>query len=414
MKKFALVSVLFLTLFFNHSKSVEVVEATLSKGLSVVGSDSSFSLKFGLIIQPRLTFNGDLPVCGSCGKNDYLDFETRRLRLRFDGFIGIPNLTYSVQLGVSSRDLESIKGSNDELTGIVYDAFIDWEFIKKTKLRVGQAKLPGSLSRLMSFNGLNFLERSNAESRFNTYRDIGLQLIDETKLFGDLTIREMFAVSHGEGVNMKTDANGGLAYSGRLEFYPFGLFEKAGETYEMDIQFEKTPKLLFGGAYYLNAGAIRERGVLGKELLKINDKIQIRDINQIFADILFKWKGFAFMGEFYIRDAENPITLDTAKKYRYVYIGQGYGGQISYMFAKDICVALRYSKVIPHQDLYESTQIKVKDLPTKRADYSLGLTYFLFANKLKIQLDGSYFTEEKFKIEQTKYFEIRTNLLYSF
>jgi hypothetical protein len=398
MKRLVLVLVFFI-LLTTIAKSEGGFEATLSKGLNFTSSDTTFALRFGLVIQPRMSFYGDLPDCNDCGKNDYLEYEMRRLRLRFDGFIGTPDLTYFVQLGVTRRDMESIQGPDEESTGVIYDAYIDWEFLKKTKLRIGQAKLPGCLSRLMGFGGLNFLERSYAESRFNTYRDIGLQILNEWNIFNDFTIREQIAVSQGEGVNVKTNPNGGLAYSGRLELYPFGLFEKAGETFEMDRQFEKHPKLLIGGAYFLDAGAVRERSVLGKTLY------QPRDITQIFGDFLFKWNGFALMGEYYSRTTDDPITIN-ADKTRYVYVGQGFAGQASYMLTKNHAIAFRFSQVQPDEDIIKNTG--------NRTDLGLGFTHFLFGNKVKMQYDATYYEQDYYEKDPTKNYEIRTNLYFSF
>lgn len=373
--------------------------STLSKGLNVTADDSSFSMKFGLLLQPRFEIYDSLNNCNCSGTQVTANAMLRRMRFRFDGFILSPKLTYFFQLGFTNNDMEATKGSEGEFSSLIYDAYFDWEFLNKTKLRIGQAKLPGCLSRLMSFSGLNFLERSYVESQFNTYRDIGLQILNEWNI-GDFTIRENIAWTHGEGVNQKSILDGGYAYSGRIELYPFGLFAKSGETYEMDLQKEKSPKLLIGASAFYNDNAHRERGILGKSLYSA------KDITQYFADFLFKYQGLAIMGEYYYRNVPDPITTKENNPDRYILNGQGYGGQISYMLTDDIALALRYSYLKPDEELIKKVG--------NRTDYSIGFSKFIFNNKVKLQADLNYSKEEKYQKEAQEMLIFRINSIFSF
>ncbi|MFC2130671.1 porin [Bacteroidota bacterium] len=372
-------------------------QINLSKGININPSDSSFSLKFGLLLQPRFELNDSLNNC-NCDNSKYTaNAMLRRMRLRFEGFIGHPSLSYFFQLGVTNNDMESTKSPDGEISGIIYDAYMDWEFIDRTKLRVGQAKLPGAMSRLMSFTGLNFLERSNAEAMFNNYRDIGIQLHNEWNI-NDFTLREQIAVTQGEGVNQKTLPDDGFAYSGRLEILPFGLFENSGERYEMDMAFEKSPKLMIGAAVFCDNKAQRERAILGKALY------QPVDITSYYADFLFKYSGFAIQGEYYKRQTPVPETFNKGNSV-FVYVGEGFSGQASYMITDDMALALRYSHVRPDDEIQTFTG--------NRTDYSLGFIKFIFGNKVKLQSDISYIEQEEYLKELSKNILFRINMILS-
>ncbi|MFH1052211.1 MAG: porin [bacterium] len=396
-KKF-IIGICLLFLLFSFSKAEDHNSLNLSKGLNIIADDSSFAMKFGLLLQPRFEIYDSLNNCNCQGTQITANSMLRRMRFRFDGFLLSPKLTYAFQLGVTNNDMNATKGSEGEFSSLIYDAYFDWEFVDKTKLRIGQAKLPGCLSRLMSFGGLNFLERSYVESQFNTYRDVGLQILNQWSI-GDFTVRENLAWSHGEGVNQKSILDGGYAYSGRIEFYPFGLFVKAGETYEMDLSMEKTPKLLIGASAFYDDKAHRERGILGKSLY------QSKDITQYFADFLFKYRGFAAMGEYYYRNAQDPITTNSTGAERYVLNGQGYGGQVSYMISDDMALGLRYNYLKPDDELISKIG--------NRTDYSLGFTKFIFNNKVKLQADINYFEQKQYEKEAQEMLFFRINAIFS-
>lgn len=398
MKHFYLIILIaFFSLNLANAETKSVL--TLSKGANFIADDSSLSMKFGLLLQPRFEIYDSLNNCNCNGTQVTANAMLRRMRFRFDGFLLSPNLTYFFQLGITNNDMETTKGADGEFSSLIYDAYIDWEFINKTKLRIGQAKLPGCLSRLMSFSGLNFLERSYIESQFNTYRDIGLQILNEWSI-GNFTFRENIAWSHGEGVNQKSILDGGYAYSGRLELYPFGLFTQSGETYEMDLQKEKKPKLLLGASAFYDNKAHRERGILGKSLYSA------RDITQYFADFLFKYQGISIIGEYFYRNAPDPITTKENNPDRYILNGQGYGGQVSYMITDDIALALRYSYLKPDSKLIKKVG--------NRTDYSLGFSKFIFNNKIKLQTDLNYSKDEIFQKEAQEMLVFRINAIFSF
>ena len=97
-----------------------------------------------------------------------------------------------------------------------------WNFAENWELWAGQTKLPGNVERVVSSANLQLIDRSLLNSRFNIDRDLGVQLRHKSNLGGDFLMREKLAVSQGEGRNVTEGNEGGLQYTARLEFLPFG------------------------------------------------------------------------------------------------------------------------------------------------------------------------------------------------
>src|ERR1700741_2916573 len=76
---------------------------TFSKGLGIVAPDSSFLLNIRFRIQNRAAFTTQ---DGDDFSISQVEARVRRLRLRFDGFIYNPKLTYLIQLSFSRGDMD--------------------------------------------------------------------------------------------------------------------------------------------------------------------------------------------------------------------------------------------------------------------------------------------------------------------
>ena len=80
------------------------------KGFGIVTADSTYSLKFQFRMQNRAAFVtkdlDDLSV-------DSYEFRVRRLRLKFEGFVYDPKLTYYIQLSFSRGDMDWIGPDNN-------------------------------------------------------------------------------------------------------------------------------------------------------------------------------------------------------------------------------------------------------------------------------------------------------------
>src|SRR5687767_5853309 len=143
------------------------------KGVGFVTRDSLYSLKFQFRIQNRAGFV-------SKGLDDLaaesFEFRVRRLRLKFEGFVYDPRLTYYIQLSFSRGDMDW-RGPDNSISNnspnVVRDAVIYYTPRKNIRLGFGQTKLPGNRQRVISSGDQQFADRSIVNSTFNIDRDFG-------------------------------------------------------------------------------------------------------------------------------------------------------------------------------------------------------------------------------------------------
>ena len=291
------------------------------KGFGLVTADSTYSLKFQFRMQNRAAFV-------SKGLDDLapesFEFRVRRLRLKFEGFAYDPKLTYYIQLSFSRGDMDwSVQdhGINNVSPNVVRDAVIYYNPTPNLKLGFGQTKLPGNRQRVVSSGDQQFTDRSLVNATFNIDRDFGF--------FAHLTsnhINLRGAITSGEGRN-SVRSNNGLAYTGRIEYLPFGKFTGDNDYIEGDLMREPTPKLSVAGTFSYNDQAVRDAGQRGDDLFAA------RSIRNLEFDALFKHNGWAWYNEYMERNSPNPVTQspDDASL-RTIFAGRGYLSQLSYLF----------------------------------------------------------------------------------
>ncbi len=263
--------------------------------------------------------------------------QVRRLRLRFDGYVGDPKFTYVIQLSFAAGDVGVIQEGQN--INVIRDAIVFYRPNRNWNIGFGQTKLPGNRQRINSSGALQFTDRTLNNSRFNIDRDFGLQVY-YLKTHSDRFGYEIkTAISTGEGRNWTQTSDNNLAYTAKLELLPFGDFTRGGSYFEGDLMRESTPKLMISGAYHFNHGALRAQGQLGNELY------ESRDLTSILMDAIFKYNGWAFQTAYLQRDTDNPNTInpDDATQQRFVLAGSGYDAQLSYLFLNNMEVAGRYS-----------------------------------------------------------------------
>ena len=376
-----------LTIFICVSSSIsaqEISDTSFGKGMiNFVAKDSSFSVKFAPRFQVRTisSWNHDGNQYGSPEHK----FIVRRARLKFDGFAYSTKLRYKIELGLSNRDISGANDFNRNTPRYILDAVIMWNFAKNWELWAGQTKLPGNVERVVSSANLQLIDRSLLNSRFNIDRDLGVQLRHKTNLGGDFLMREKISVSQGEGRNVSEGNEGGLQYTARLEFLPFGTFKSKGDYFQSDLKREEKPKLMLGFTYNYNQDAVRERGFSGDYMIRTDGSIYETDQTTIFADAMFKYKGFSFMGEYANRAADDEIATEidgTTPTGDIVLTGNAINLQAGYLFKSNYEIAARFTTL----DFENVTGA----LPTEQ--YTLGVNKFVVGHKLKVQSDISYTT----------------------
>ena len=350
------------------------------KGLfNLIGKDSSFSMNVSARMQMLGTSNWDLNNGLSNPSSSLL---VRRARLKFSGFAYSPKLKYKLELGLSNRDIGKASSFTNEAPKYILDAVVKWNFSGNFVLWFGQTKLPGNRERVISSGDLQQVDRSLLNSRFNIDRDMGFQLRHHFNLTDTFIVKEMFAVSQGEGRNITTGNLGGHQYTSRVELLPFGKFASKGDYRGSDLKFEPTPKLALGFTYDFNNDAVKNRSNQGSYMT--NDTgFYSTNISTVFVDAMYKHKGFSLMAEYAYRDAEDAFAKnsDGTLTGDEVQVGNALNLQTGYLLSKTLEISGRYTNID-----WDS------DITGKGAEnqYTLGLSKYIVGHKLKVQTDVSY------------------------
>ena len=337
------------------------------KGLGITSPDSIFQLNIRFRMQNRLTYlnNED--------EDPAYEAMIRRLRLRFDGYVGDPKIIYAIQLSFSPNDVGQIE--DGENLNVIRDAIVFYRPNEHWNIGFGQTKLPGNRQRINSSGALQLTDRSINNARFNIDRDFGLQVYYLNEYENKFSYNVKTAISTGEGRNWTKEPDNGLAFTGRLELFPLGAFKHNGDLFEGDLKRENTPKILFSGVYHYNEQARRAQGTTGEELF------ERRDLKSLLIDAMVKYQGWSFQGAYMNRMTDNPFTInpEDVNDLRYAYVGNGYDAQLSYLFLNNYEVIGRYSHQEPHD--------KIAALTPQANQYSLGVTKYIWEHALKLQAE---------------------------
>lgn len=381
-KKLALIGFIFIFTCTQFSHSQEISSTKFGKGLlNIVGKDSTWSMKVGARMQ--LLSNFSWTDTGSSSFSDpEQNFLVRRARLKFNGFAYSPKLKYKIELGLSNRDMSGGSEFTKNTPRYIFDAVVMWNFYQNFELWFGQTKLPGNIERVISSGDMQQVDRSLLNSNFNIDRDMGFQLRHYFYLGDRFMVREKFAFSQGEGRNVTEGNLGGHQYTTRLELLPFGKFMDKGEYKGADLNREPTPKLMLAATYDINKDAVKTRSNMGTYMF--NDiGFHETDISTLFLDIMFKYKGFSFMGEYAYRDADNPIALnsDNTPTGDTVQVGRGLNLQSGYLLKNNWEVSARFTNITLDFNITGENP---------QEQYTLGVSKYIVGHKLKVQTDFSY------------------------
>ncbi len=369
----------FAVLISFYMKGQDTTENTFGKGLiNVVAKDSSYSMSFAARFQSLYTSEWEYPVFGEEFGEGESAILIRRSRLKFGGFAYTPKLEYKIELGLSNRDISGASVFTSNAPRFILDAVLKWNFYENFTLWAGQTKLPGNRERVISSANLETVDRSLVNSRFNIDRDLGLQLHHSFVLGDDFVIKEALAFSQGEGRNITTGNLGGYQYTGRIEALPFGEFS---DYKGADFKREPFPKLAVGMSYDFNNDAVRTRSNSGAFMVTDTGFFET-DISTFFLDVMLKYRGWSFMGEYANRTADNPVARNSNGTLTgdIVNIGDGINLQSGYTFKNHIQVLGRYTSISLDKEI---TGAGVEN------QYTLGLSKYFVGHKLKVQTDLS-------------------------
>lgn len=330
--------------------------------------DSTFHLNFRFRVQSRLGYTSQSET--NMTPKEF-DFRVRRIRLRLDGWIYTQRLTYRIQLSFSRADMD---WDISQVPNVLRDAMIAYEIPQGFTFAIGQGKLPGNRQRVISSGEQQFADRSIVNNALTLDRDVGL-FINYAQHIKSFHFLIKTAITGGEGRNfVSTDK--GLAYTGRVELLPLGLFTSGGDYFEGDLMRESKPKLSLAATAHYNHLARRTQGQLGTFLYTP------RSLFSIHADALLKYQGFALSTEYLYRSTDSARTYNSDGAMRYVYVGQGINTQASYCFKRMFEIALRHSILLP------AKQLDV--IENQRSEYAVCVGKYFMRHRLKIQTDFTY------------------------
>lgn len=337
-------------------------------GITVATSDERFSLNLKSDLSAGVSFEFD-----NDGGENSTSFNIVKARLNLSGNILGPKLTYSFQLGFSPADTKTLPNGN---SSFVRDAVIHYKPNSHWQLSFGQTKVKANRAHINSSQLLAFTGRSIVDGPFQQDRDFGVFAEFYHSLIGKSHIAIKGSVTSGEGRDFGITRKSGFNYNARLEIFPMGMFTDKGEFSEVDLVHETSPKLMIGGAFSHNDRALR----LGGETGNISSDGG-HDLNQFYADLAFKYQGFALQADFMGRNTGKPIISAG----EYIYKGCGYNTQVSYNLpCRKWSFAARFASLIPHKDVRLSAGYK------QQHQTSVAATCHLNGNKLKVQAEASY------------------------
>ncbi|MDO5614834.1 MAG: porin, partial [Cruoricaptor ignavus] len=138
-------------------------------------------------------------------------------------------------------------------------------------------------------------------------------------------------------------------------------------------------KLYLGATYHYNQKAKRTSGQLGSLLY------DEKNMSSFLADAMLKYNGWSFMTSYMNRKTpdETAISINNTNpaEYNYVYTGNGYDTQLSYVFPKNWEVIGRFSALRPQNEIYRYTP--------RQNQYSIGLTKYIWEHAFKAQFEVS-------------------------
>ena len=327
---------------FSSSNSSDFV---LGNGL-IINSGDDYQFKLSGLIQPNFSVSID-----SLNNTDYL-FNAKHTFFSFSGFAKPERVSFLMLADFS-------------LSSPLLDAWVAYHLNNNINFSFGQKLISGN-NRAMTYtqDNLQFNERSLLSRSFsNTGREFGF-FLDLNYSFGRFNVHPSFGITSGDGrssfgTNSRDVDYGGFKYFGRLDFYPFGYFSEGNHLQVCDIKREKELKLVFGIASSYNDGASNNVGEGHGDffLYNVNGDIQLPDYRQLYIDLLLKFRGFSFLGEYASATASSleqiyldPIAfslLQSTMISEYLSLGSGLNFSLGYIFKNNYAIDLGYSSISP-------------------------------------------------------------------
>ena len=232
-------------------------------------------------IQVRYTYQA---VDDGSGADDTTSIAARRVRFGIGGRAGNKKLTYKISLNISSDSEADVDGD----PGVsIFDSYLNYKFSKALQLRAGVWKQRYTDQHSNSSAKLQFVDRSDSDSRIRADRDMGIGI--RGGLFKMLNYE--LTVVNGNTRKAPTSDNGSHGFVGHIRVAPLG---KYGNAYEGDIKNSKKLKVqVSASGRLLNDVDFSTRA--------INTFISRAGHANVYgwtAGAGLKWRGFGLHGEY--------------------------------------------------------------------------------------------------------------------
>ncbi|PRP66244.1 hypothetical protein [Nonlabens agnitus] len=365
----------------DREREPNTADFRLGQGLQFSLNEGDYKFHIGGFIQPAVGYE----KLGEASA-DY-QFNAKRAFFIIDGTAVKEKVSFLLQTDFSFNEP-------------LLDAWVAYHPTKSITITAGQKQtFLNNREMIYREDKLQFTERSRLSQLYsNTGREFGLFVQGR---FGEsFGIAPGIAMTSGDGRNSfgsdSRDADkGGLKYGARLDVYPLGYFKDGNDQYTADLGREESLKVLIGGAVSQNNGASNASGEGHGDFLfyDINGNEELPDYSQAYVDLLMKYKGFSFLGEYVNSSASNLGTpfLDTnandilapTEVSEYLVLGDSYSLQAGYVTKSGFSLDLRYENTNPEFENNLSSLLRDSN------SYTIGLTKYFLDHNLKLQASFS-------------------------
>lgn len=380
MKKVALVSIFFgMTFLMNAQEGTSANKASfeLGSGLNFSFNQDAYQFNISGFIQPNYVYE---KTEGSKSSNE---LNSKRTFLMFGGKAVKEKVSFMLQTDFSLSDpLMDAWVAYHPTSYLTISAGQKQTFVNNKEMMIREDRL--------QFNDRSFLSENMSE----TGREMGVFI--ESKFGSKFGIAPKVAITSGDGRNSfgsdsrDTDI-GGFKIGGRLDIYPLGFFTEGIEQTTTDLNREEQLKFVVGIAFSSNNGASSANGEGHADFLLYDaaGDISMPDYDQLYVDILFKYKGFSFLSEYNNSTASdiNQIYTDPSANQilvpqqisSFFLLGDNYNFQGGYVTPKGYSIDARYEISKPEFSSYADSVLQ------DTSSYTIGFTKYFKGNNLKFQ-----------------------------
>lgn len=307
-------------------------------------------------------------------------------------------------------------------TSPILEGWIGYAFSKRAKIIFGQRqthtnnRLAMADERFAQVMGQTIAGKSNDG---NVYGGLIQNFVGATREGGvffetNFNLKKMriypsVSITTGEGQNFFTpQTNTGFKYGGRLDIMPLGDFIRNNAFIAHDIYREPKAKLALGVAASLNVKASSPIGSDNPSISGIfnkSGKADFANYRKIVADVMFKHKGFALIGEytngtvigeelFTNITATNKLTEQAASAF--YNLGSAINIQTSYVFKSGWAIDARHTTITPEFTIASS-------LISQQNWLTFGINKYIKNNALRLGLNSTFIDDKTPSISKKRW-----------